>query len=500
MDPISLTTSAASLVGICLTAVNVLRTILETHKNCPKELESLISRAKGLSIQLHRLDAAKLNFSASQAEYMRQVLDEQACETTVHELNELVWNIVRQKKTQSAETLGEALKKTGVATTMKLFWKKQDVDRLLMKLREHQQDIFMAVTTISMETNFDTQANVKAILEDTASFKADVEFLKATSAANTAVSTSMRASFDSIIHLTDPTRAFPEIPVYQCLTSGFSKPPTRLAPVPQAPFRGRYQARAASLHKFTPTQLGRFPFGTWLGATRLVEEITPYHTARSELSDAAYIFHSWDLHEGFRQGREVYNQDWVNCIRLRRDAPSGYTPLHQAAWHGESQEEVQRLLDLGAWRTLATIETNEIPLDIARKFQHAHLYDLLAPVIRHPVPAKTMLRLEAGLHEIIQSECKLNESDFASMSERATRYPEVSVLTELVLPLIWFPMNEEDLNSRGFLIRLDGREIVVKSPYNRQFRIPEDGVPFEIAEAIILDGNESSDMTDVRQY
>ncbi|KAK7017728.1 hypothetical protein R3P38DRAFT_2985123 [Favolaschia claudopus] len=486
MDPISLITSGASLVGICLTAVNTLRTIVETHKHCPKELESLISRAKtsakGLSIQLHRLDAAKLNFSASQAEYMGQVLDEQACEMTVHELNELVWNIVivHQKKTQPAETLEEALKKTGLATTMKWFWKKQDVDRLLTKIREHQQDIFMAVTTISMETNFDTQANVKAILEDTASFKADVEFLKATSASNTAVSTSMRASFDSIIHLTDPTRAFPEIPVYQCLTSSFSKPPTRLAPVPQPPFHGKYQARTANLRTFAPAQLGRFPFGTWHGATRSVGEVTPYQTARSELSDAAYISHSWDLHEAFRQGRQVYNQDWVNSIRLRRDAPSGYTPLHQAAWHGESREEVQRLLDLGAWRTLRTIETDETPLDIARKFQHAHLYDLLAPVIRHPIPAKTMLRLEAGLHEIIQS--------------------ELSVLTEIVLPLIWFPINEEDFNSRGFLIRLDGREILVKSPHNRQFRIPENGAPFEIAEAIILDGNESKDITDVRQY
>jgi hypothetical protein len=34
------------------------------------------------------------------------------------------------------------------------------------------------------------------------------------------------------------------------------------------------------------------------------------------------------------------------------------------------------------------------------------------------------------------------------MDKSATRYPEVTVLTEMVIPLIWFPINEEDVNPR----------------------------------------------------
>lgn len=32
------------------------------------------------------------------------------------------------------------------------------------------------------------------------------------------------------------------------------------------------------------------------------------------------------------------------------NVPSGYTPLHQAAWRGSSVEVVKNLLRLGAWR------------------------------------------------------------------------------------------------------------------------------------------------------
>jgi hypothetical protein len=63
--------------------------------------------------------------------------------------------------------------------------------------------------------------------------------------------------------------------------------------------------------------------------------------------------------------------------------------------------------------TLRTIKSDTTlpdltPLDIARQFRHIHLYDILAPVIRHPLPSKTILKLEESLHNVIQTECKLN--------------------------------------------------------------------------------------------
>ncbi|KAJ7879414.1 hypothetical protein B0H13DRAFT_2543655 [Mycena leptocephala] len=474
MDPLSLATSGTALVSVCITIANVLRTIIETHKSCPQELRYLLSRAAGLSIQLHQVDAAKLNLSPVQSAYIGQIFDEEACRKTVHELNDLVWKIHKARSEQGPE---EALKKPRVVTTMKWFLNKPQVDRLLMKLREHQQDIFMAVTTITMQTSLGTNADTKAILHDNAGFKADLASLAASFASLTAAPT-VNQSLDTFLQSTEPVSAFP-IPPH---------PPANLNTHPSVYLQNQQQ---------TPGSLSRFQcqfqFGTWHGATRSLGRSTPYTEKRKELSDAAYYHWQSDLHAVLNYARIAYNQDWINCIRLAPGnelvTPSGYTPIHQAAWYGVSVEEVQRFLDLGAWRTLRTIESDDTPLDIARKFRHTHLYDILAPVIRHPLPNKTILQLEKSLHDIIQAECESNEEDIERMGKSATRYPEVTVLTEMVIPLIWFPINEEDVNPRGFFIRLDGREIVVKSPYDRQFRISANGTVRKIAEAVVWDGN-----------
>ncbi|MFF5492157.1 hypothetical protein [Streptomyces aquilus] len=55
-------------------------------------------------------------------------------------------------------------------------------------------------------------------------------------------------------------------------------------------------------------------------------------TRRHRLADAA---RDADWATAFRALEEVrakVNAHWVTCARL--DGPNGYTPLHQAAWHG----------------------------------------------------------------------------------------------------------------------------------------------------------------------
>jgi hypothetical protein len=53
---------------------------------------------------------------------------------------------------------------------------------------------------------------------------------------------------------------------------------------------------------------------------------------------------------------------WANSARL--EGCRGYTPLHQAAWHGAKVETVERLLSFGARRTLRT-SGGDRPIDIA---------------------------------------------------------------------------------------------------------------------------------------
>ncbi|KAK0625820.1 hypothetical protein B0T14DRAFT_87973 [Immersiella caudata] len=55
----------------------------------------------------------------------------------------------------------------------------------------------------------------------------------------------------------------------------------------------------------------------------------------------------------------VGRMGWVNCWRIwtgsGQHKGSGFNALHQAAWHGASQDVVKRLLHLGAWSMPSTI-------------------------------------------------------------------------------------------------------------------------------------------------
>lgn len=60
---------------------------------------------------------------------------------------------------------------------------------------------------------------------------------------------------------------------------------------------------------------------------------------------------------------------------------------------------------------------------------------MLAPVIYHSVPQKTLARLESQFHEMIK----------ADLGERAAHLvvPDLVALTELKVPEMWFPVGEQ---------------------------------------------------------
>ncbi|MFF5403279.1 ankyrin repeat domain-containing protein [Streptomyces misionensis] len=148
--------------------------------------------------------------------------------------------------------------------------------------------------------------------------------------------------------------------------------------------------------------------------------------------------------------------EWVNCPRL--EGRSGYTPLHQAAWHGAGTATVEGLLARGASRTLRTGD-GERAADIAARRGHHRLAELLRPVVRHPVPPAEIALLQEHLHRLIRHRAGLEGgSDLAT--RHALRLPEVEALTELAHPVCWFPVPGM---YGGFRITLDGRELTVDS-------------------------------------
>lgn len=121
----------------------------------------------------------------------------------------------------------------------------------------------------------------------------------------------------------------------------------------------------------------------------------------------------------------------VNVSRL--DGKAWYAPLHQAAHGGAPVDVVERLIGLGAWRTLRNA-AGERPVDIAGSRGHRHLLGTLEPVHVHRVPRETVLALQAHFHTVIRGRAdKL-------VKEHALRLPELEPLLELAEPEMWFPV------------------------------------------------------------
>src|SRR5436309_2531923 len=95
----------------------------------------------------------------------------------------------------------------------------------------------------------------------------------------------------------------------------------------------------------------------WDGTTR-PDTLTPEAAAlRQQLADAA---RAYDWPGTLRLLAE--HPEWVNASRP--GGPSLYAPLHQAAHGGAPVAVVERLLALGAWRSLRSAEGRR-PVDVA---------------------------------------------------------------------------------------------------------------------------------------
>lgn len=139
--------------------------------------------------------------------------------------------------------------------------------------------------------------------------------------------------------------------------------------------------------------------------------------------------------------------------------------------------------------------------EIARDLGYSHLYNILSPLIRHNVPSKALEVLQNRFHELIRDQLG------HEVTSEHLYLPELVPLTELEIPEMWFPLrsNSQTLRvrdlalhfvsllteSQGYMYRLDGRQLVVKSygistPTSTQaYRITEQDAQ-EIEDAIVF--------------
>ncbi|KAI3320736.1 hypothetical protein HD806DRAFT_506039 [Xylariaceae sp. AK1471] len=205
---------------------------------------------------------------------------------------------------------------------------------------------------------------------------------------------------------------------------------------------------------------------TWLGHLYTDDEHLPeaYCQLRHDLSDAAF-FGSWaKVWEILQEARDRFDESWVNAIRMKPhvegNVMSFWTPLHQAVYMSAPVTVVQRLINLGAFRTLRTRWTeferlNLTPLELAYDLEERDLQEVLCPVIRNPVPTEILAQLQQSFHDLIQRQV----DDLVDISR--LYLPLLEPLTELHMSAVWFPIRCQHPGA-GYLYRLDGRDLLVQ--------------------------------------
>lgn len=156
--------------------------------------------------------------------------------------------------------------------------------------------------------------------------------------------------------------------------------------------------------------------------------------------------------------------EWVNSPRP--GSSKRYAPLHQAAWHNAPVDIVERLLRLGAWRTLRN-GAGHMPFIVAAIHDHDDLAEFLRPEIRNPLSYEVIADLQASLYDLI--------ARYDRMASKRLNLPEIKVLTELEQPRYSIR-----LNGGSFLIELRGDHLAVaaldKGYSAAVYRIDLDGI------------------------
>ncbi len=164
---------------------------------------------------------------------------------------------------------------------------------------------------------------------------------------------------------------------------------------------------------------------TWDGITRSDSLFEEHARRRKELFESAKS-HRWtELLTSLSEQPKLVN---VACP----DDTSLYTLLHWAANEGAPVEIVQRMLELGAWRTLRN-KDGERPIDIASRVKHEYLYPILEPVFRQQIPPSIRQHIQRHFHEVIRgSRAK------RYVEKHSLRLPELEPLLEMDTIDVWF--------------------------------------------------------------
>ncbi|KAK5941952.1 hypothetical protein PMZ80_005903 [Knufia obscura] len=421
MDPVTLATLVGSSIYSLIDVVKLLKGVAETVKDAREDLGELLRRSERTRNILELLRITSRELDKTRFRDMNLAMDLTKFEQTMKQLLNFARDVVGKKA------------KVGLAVRLNWVTKKSEVKVLSDRMAEHEREILDVLMIVNTASTLRTQSEVERM-------------------AQRAVDRSeLQRPFDRLTITVDSV-----------------------------------QTKSEETDDFTSAR-------TWLGYNTIEDLPEDYVILRKELSDAAY-WGEWNkLLNILKEGRERYNESWVNAVRMKTreqaNNMSFWAPLHQAAYWRAPVDVVRKLIDLGASRTLRSrwsdyTYLDMTPLELAHEFEASELYDILSPVIRHPVPTETLALLETQFHSLIRA-------DLGAHVENHRLYlPVLEVLTELRDEPMWFPI-KSTLSAAGYAYQLDGRDLLVRS-FNvhgtneqRTYRITEEEC-FEIDEALMF--------------
>ena len=122
----------------------------------------------------------------------------------------------------------------------------------------------------------------------------------------------------------------------------------------------------------------------------------------------------------------------VNCVRPGSD--SFYTILHGAARIGAPIEVIEKIIELGAFRTMKT-KNGETAFDLAIKYGNDELVPLLIPKLNFESEQNTLKLIEKNLHLLITKETE------GLIYKHLLRLPDINVLLEIQqYDMVYFPI------------------------------------------------------------
>ncbi|KAK4455304.1 hypothetical protein QBC34DRAFT_432658 [Podospora aff. communis PSN243] len=511
MDPGTIASGCIGLLATVTQTIIFIRSVIDA----PKDQEVITSELANLENVVRLLQSHSSDTELIPPPIQSQILSIiSSCQVLVNRIHERI-----------AE-----LKQRGVVGKIKwVVVVREEVDDLRASLEAHRGSLALAVQMVSIPAFKAIRGDVVGVKEDTTSIRGSVEDVRRDVQGIEELKREMREMRELVAGLTikgseqgtataveDEETLVGEKEVEVAEKEGKGKDDDLMTG--RAEMLQRY---LDNIHEYTESMLGDTEMASRMGelnAEGLEKEVIvwygqlnlkpgqhakdSYFAMREKIANANYWGEWGKLVDTLRSLEDKGHVGLINCWRIwtgfGHHAGSGFNALHQAAWHGASQDVVQQLLDLGAWKLSRTLNPSDTTparstaYDIARSRDARHLLPLLNPVIHRPLSNVAISNLQRNLHDLIKG--IFTSRRFPEAHLECFRLPELEVLTEFERAVMWFPL-EPEKGFRGGLgveIELDaekeelGVTVCVEGGEREGYRVSMEGV-WEPEVSILVD-------------